>query len=446
MRSSICPTRPTRASRNGRTSISSSAIRRFWAARRCAANWATTTSMPCSASGASGCGPEADLCCYWFEKARRQIEEGKCQRAGLLATQGIRGGANRDVLKRIKETGDIFFAESDRDWILDGADVHVSMVGFDDGSGDGARAGRQAGRANHMRPDRRVADVTRPGGWPPTRHCLHGRYERRRIRHCGSRGPGDAAFSRTRTAGPIVGCRRPLDQRPGRDAPAAACGSSTSARGHGGAGRRCTKRRSSSSAATSSPSGRRTTREAYRECWWLHVEARSGMRESLEPLPRSSPQRRFPNIACSSGCSADPAGSSAHRLRSRRRLLLRRPAFAAFTSVGRRCKVRKSASAKSGLRYTPTTCFETFPFPQADRGDNGRPSRRRRRSWIACGATGSTRRSGCARKCWSSPARVDGPWARYVHDADAQRHRHGPLSAAGAERRGVRPASWRSGR
>ena len=48
----------------------------------------------------------------------------------MLATQGIRGGANREVLKRIKETGDIFFAESDRDWILDGANVHVSMVGF----------------------------------------------------------------------------------------------------------------------------------------------------------------------------------------------------------------------------------------------------------------------------------------------------------------------------
>jgi hypothetical protein len=76
----------------------------------------------------------ADLCCYWFEKAREQIENKDCKRAGLLATQGIRGGANREVLKRIKETGGIFFAESDRAWILDGAMVHVSMVGFDDGT------------------------------------------------------------------------------------------------------------------------------------------------------------------------------------------------------------------------------------------------------------------------------------------------------------------------
>jgi type II restriction/modification system DNA methylase subunit YeeA len=78
--------------------------------------------------------PEADLCCYWFEKAREQVEHGKCKRAGLLATQGIRGGANREVLKRIKDTGDIFFAESDRDWILAGANVHVSMIGFDSGA------------------------------------------------------------------------------------------------------------------------------------------------------------------------------------------------------------------------------------------------------------------------------------------------------------------------
>jgi type II restriction/modification system DNA methylase subunit YeeA len=76
----------------------------------------------------------ADLCCYWFEKARKQIESGKSTRAGLLATQGIRGGANREVLQRIKETGDIFFAVSSRDWGLPGAALDVSMIGFDDGS------------------------------------------------------------------------------------------------------------------------------------------------------------------------------------------------------------------------------------------------------------------------------------------------------------------------
>ena len=77
---------------------------------------------------------EADLCCYWFEKARSQIEQGHVRRTGLLATQGIRGGRNRVVLDRIAESGAIFWAQSDREWTLDGAAVHVSMIGFDNGS------------------------------------------------------------------------------------------------------------------------------------------------------------------------------------------------------------------------------------------------------------------------------------------------------------------------
>ena len=77
---------------------------------------------------------EADLVCYWFEKARVMLDQRGTKRVGLLATQGIRGGANRRVLQRIKQSGDIFLAWSDHPWILDGAAVHISIVGFDDGS------------------------------------------------------------------------------------------------------------------------------------------------------------------------------------------------------------------------------------------------------------------------------------------------------------------------
>ncbi len=75
----------------------------------------------------------SDLCCYWFEKARAQIESGATRRAGLLATQAIRFQSNRPVLTRIKETGDIFEAISDKDWVLEGATVHTSIICFDDG-------------------------------------------------------------------------------------------------------------------------------------------------------------------------------------------------------------------------------------------------------------------------------------------------------------------------
>ncbi len=73
----------------------------------------------------------SDLVCYWFEKARAQIEQGKAKRAGFIATQAIRSPLNRHVLDRIKETGNIFLAWSDKEWVLDGAAVRVSIVGFD---------------------------------------------------------------------------------------------------------------------------------------------------------------------------------------------------------------------------------------------------------------------------------------------------------------------------
>ncbi len=74
---------------------------------------------------------EADLVTYWFERARAHIKAGKAKRAGLLATNSIRGGANRVVLNRIKESGEIFMAWADRAWVLEEAAVRVSMVGFD---------------------------------------------------------------------------------------------------------------------------------------------------------------------------------------------------------------------------------------------------------------------------------------------------------------------------
>jgi type II restriction/modification system DNA methylase subunit YeeA len=76
----------------------------------------------------------ADLVTYWFEKARTQIANSNAQRAGLLATNSIRMVGNRPVLESINASGGIFMAWSDRPWILDGAAVRVSFVGFDDGS------------------------------------------------------------------------------------------------------------------------------------------------------------------------------------------------------------------------------------------------------------------------------------------------------------------------
>jgi type II restriction/modification system DNA methylase subunit YeeA len=72
----------------------------------------------------------ADLVCYWFEKARAKMADGRLARAGLVATNSIRGGLNRSVLDHIHKDLQIFEAWSDEPWVVDGAAVRVSIVCF----------------------------------------------------------------------------------------------------------------------------------------------------------------------------------------------------------------------------------------------------------------------------------------------------------------------------
>jgi hypothetical protein len=51
-----------------------------------------------------------------------------------VATNSIRGGANRRVLDRIVEDSRIFEAWSDEPWIVEGAAVRVSLVCFAEAS------------------------------------------------------------------------------------------------------------------------------------------------------------------------------------------------------------------------------------------------------------------------------------------------------------------------
>ena len=52
----------------------------------------------------------SDLVCYWFAKAGRMVAESKVRRAGLVATNSIRGGTNRAALDDITERSTIFDA------------------------------------------------------------------------------------------------------------------------------------------------------------------------------------------------------------------------------------------------------------------------------------------------------------------------------------------------
>jgi hypothetical protein len=92
----------------------------------------------------------ADLVCYWFDKARSQMESGALKRAGLVATNSIRGGKNREVLDRVVKTTRIFEAWSDEAWVNDGAAVRVSLVAFGE---DDERASLDGAEVNGIHAD-----------------------------------------------------------------------------------------------------------------------------------------------------------------------------------------------------------------------------------------------------------------------------------------------------
>ena len=73
---------------------------------------------------------EADLVCYWFVKAGDRLGGKAAKRVGLVATNSIRGGANRRALEGATGRAVIFNAWSDEPWVIDGAAVRVSLVCF----------------------------------------------------------------------------------------------------------------------------------------------------------------------------------------------------------------------------------------------------------------------------------------------------------------------------
>ncbi len=323
---------------------------------------------------------EADLCCYWFEKARALIQHrtpkssasstkargkpaaGPSLRVGLLATQGIRGGANREVLKRIKETGDIFFAVSDRDWILDGANVHVSMIGFDDGSQqsrtlDGTPAGvinadlTTASDLTSAGPIGENLDVAYMGDTKGGAFDIPEAQAKRWIASPNPNGKSNEDVLRPWTNGLDItrrsrgmwiidfGCDATLEEAARYEEPF------EYVREH------------------IKPERDSNKRDSYRIKWWIHVEPRPAMRKALGALSRFL---ATPNLTKFRLFDWMPTTI----LPDHQLIVFARDDDYFFgvlhSAIHERWSRRKGTQlreAESGCRYTPTTCFETFPFP-----------------------------------------------------------------------------------
>lgn len=307
----------------------------------------------------------SDLCCYWLEKARAMIEQpGLTKRAGLLATQGIRGRENRRVLQRIKESGDIFMAYPDKAWELAGATVHIAIVGFDDGS-ESTRTFNGAIAEQAINPNltigvdtttaqllRENANLSFEGPSPKAPFDLPPGYAREML-----------------AAPPNVNGRPNADVvRPvlsGRDLVQEPRGFYTIDFGMMAEDTACQYEMPFAYVKAHVYPKRQTKEQApFRHRWWQYATPRPNMRQALAGLeryiatPRVSKYRLFVWVPAGVMCN-DSTDVFAREddyffgvLHSR------------IHEIWARDKGTQLRDAESGFRYTPTTCFETFPFPE----------------------------------------------------------------------------------
>jgi hypothetical protein len=303
-----------------------------------------------------------DLCCYWFEKARTMIEADRLQRAGLLATQGIRGGANRTVLERIKETGGIFWAHSDRTWILDGAAVHVSMVGFDNRT--------EASRILDGDPVRDInANLSGAANFTVARVLV----ENHGISFVGASPKGAFEITAT-TAHEMLPAAGNPDGRPNSDVLRPLAAAVDLAQRNRGLWTIDFGLMPLEDAAQYErpfehlkervyPVRSRNRRAVYAQRWWQYAEARPGMRTALAELSRFIATPRHSKHRLMVWVNSCALANDSTIVFAREDDYFYGVLHSRVHELWARRQGTQVRERESGFRYTPTTCFDTFPFP-----------------------------------------------------------------------------------
>jgi hypothetical protein len=306
----------------------------------------------------------ADLVCYWFAKALKEIETKGVGAVGLVATNSIRGGASRKVLDAVVKRSAIFDAWSDEAWVNEGAAVRVSLVNFGHGSG---------ARLNGAEVPQIYADLTAPG---VAGDSLNLGMAQPLPSNSGASFQGASKKAKfeidARLARDWLRLPNPHG-RPNSEVLKPWANGFELSRGpqhqwiidfgnemtEGDAA--LYEQAFSYVVAVVKPERMNNNREAYRKYWWRFAEPRPGLRSALEPLSRfiatvahskhrffvwlpitTSPDQALITFARADDTTIGLLHSRFHELWS----------------------LRMGTSLEDRPRYTPTTCFETFPFPE----------------------------------------------------------------------------------
>nr|WP_295778353.1 type IIL restriction-modification enzyme MmeI [Rhodoferax sp.] len=307
----------------------------------------------------------ADLVCYWFEKARTAIETNGLGAAGLVSTNSIRGGANRRVLEAICRVSRIYEAWSDEGWVNEGAAVRVSLVAFGHAT--------QAAQLDGVGVDAIAADLSPQKSGDSTDLTTATKLTQN----------ANASFIGTQKNGPFDVSREQAAHWLLRPNP------------HGKSNALVIRPWANGLDVTRRPQNRwvvdfgcdtplanavlfelpfayvqlhvkptraNVRRDFHRNNWWLYGDARPGLRKALAAVSRFivtpmvakhrvlawMPAMQIPENLCVAITRADDTTFGILHSRFHELWSLR---MCTWLGVG------------NDPRYTPTTCFETFPFP-----------------------------------------------------------------------------------
>jgi hypothetical protein len=323
-------------------------------------------------------------------------------------------------LERIKESGDIFFAVSDMDWVQEGATVHISMVGFDGGSESNRLLdGKAVGSISASLSSSIDVTAARTLG-AALGKCFMGASKKASfdileataltfLREPNPNGKPNSDVVRPWANG-IEVTRRPqhiwiIDF--GNEMPEGEAA--------------LYEKPFEYALRTVRPErvGRREERIVTN--WWRFGRPRTEMRAAINGLhrflvtPAVAKHRTFcwlPDVVVPDQqvlVFADAGDYFFGVIHSRMHEVWSR-------APGMGTQVRER---ESGFRYTPTTCFETFPFPE--------PTDAQREAVAAAAKELDRLRSNwlnppewVREEVLTFPGSADGPWRRYVHDPDAR--------------------------
>ena len=300
----------------------------------------------------------ADLVCYWFEKARTALETQGLGAAGLMATNSIRGGANRKVLKAISASSRIYDAWSDEGWVNEGADVRVSLICFGHVS--------QTAQLDGLVVEEILTDISAKQGVSGVKRLdvnagasfigtqkngpfdLSGELARKWLVSPNPHGQSNERVLRPWVNGINITRRGTdtwiidFDKMKEQDAA-------------------LFKKPFQHAVPFVKPTRLELRRDWHRLNWWCHGDPRPAMKLGLKALsrqlitPRVSKHRVF--VWFDAAVLADSAVVTITRADDTTFGIL-------HSRFHKLWSLRMGTSLEDRPRYTPTTCFETFPFPE----------------------------------------------------------------------------------